>query len=249
MVSCVGSLTAIWGQRPRTDQDRLRATIVLAAAAGQANAAIARRLGVCTYTARKWRSRSAIGRLARLKDAPRSGRPPSLPPRTGLRSSRACPTWTSSRPGSRAANRRILDAESVGQGTVLASPAFERVAHPTADAEGRRTPALRFGDPRVMALVGALCQTLLAATGLTNKNLRVLIAGLLGSAYAPGQMTCDLRRLPGPAHRRGPGAGPPTSAPRSWPSPATSMITPPGRASRRRVKLDTNVHKLTTEDR
>jgi hypothetical protein len=95
----------------------------------------------------------------------------------------------------RAANRRILDVERAGQGTVLASPAFERVAHPSADAEGRRTPALRFGDPRVMALAGALCQTLLAATGFTNKNLRVLIAGLLGSAYTPGQMTYDLRRL------------------------------------------------------
>jgi len=95
----------------------------------------------------------------------------------------------------RAANRRILETERAGQGTVLASPAFERVAHPTADAEGRRTPALRFGDPRVMALAGALCQTLLAATGFTNKNLRVLIAGLLGSTYTPGQMTYDLRRL------------------------------------------------------
>ena len=95
----------------------------------------------------------------------------------------------------RAANRRILEAERAGQGTVLASPAFERVAHPSVDAEGRRTPALRFGDPRVMALAGALCQTLLAATGFTNKNLRVLIAGLLGSTYTPGQMTYDLRRL------------------------------------------------------
>jgi hypothetical protein len=38
-------------------------------------------------------------------------------------------------------------------------------------------------------------QTLLAATGFTNKNLRVLITGLLGSAYTPGQMTYDLRRL------------------------------------------------------
>jgi hypothetical protein len=83
----------------------------------------------------------------------------------------------------RAANRRILEAERAGQGTVPASPAFERIAHPTADAEGRRTPALRFGDPRVMALTGALCRTLLAATGLTSKNLRVLIARLLGSIY------------------------------------------------------------------
>jgi hypothetical protein len=75
------------------------------------------------------------------------------------------------------------------------SRTFRLIAHPSVDAEGRRTPALRFGDPRVMALTGALCHTLLAATGFTNKNLRVLIAGLLGSDYRPGQMTYDLRRL------------------------------------------------------
>src|SRR6266516_3768643 len=96
----------------------------------------------------------------------------------------------------RAANRRILEAERAGQGTVLASPAFERVAHPSVDTEGRRTPALRFGDPRAMALAGALCHTLLAATGFTNKHLRVLMTALLGgTAYTPGQMTYDLRRL------------------------------------------------------
>jgi hypothetical protein len=95
----------------------------------------------------------------------------------------------------RAVNTRMLDAERVGQGCVLASPALKRIAHPTVDTQGRRTPALRFGDPRVMALVGALCSTLLAATGFTNKHLRVLIAGLLGSDYRPHQMTYDLRRL------------------------------------------------------
>jgi hypothetical protein len=33
-------------------------------------------------------------------------------------------------------NQRILQAERVGQGRVLASPAFERIAHPTVDAAG-----------------------------------------------------------------------------------------------------------------
>ncbi|MGB6577046.1 MAG: helix-turn-helix domain-containing protein [Streptosporangiaceae bacterium] len=41
-------------------RDRLRATIVLAAAAGQGNAAIARELRVCTGTVRKWRSGSPL---------------------------------------------------------------------------------------------------------------------------------------------------------------------------------------------
>jgi hypothetical protein len=42
-------------------RDRLRAKIVLAAAAGQANAAIAAELGICTDTVRKWRGRFAGG--------------------------------------------------------------------------------------------------------------------------------------------------------------------------------------------
>jgi hypothetical protein len=95
----------------------------------------------------------------------------------------------------RACNKRILETERAGQGTVLASPAFERIAHPSVTADGRRTPALRFGDPRVMALAGALCNTLLTATGITSKSLRALMAGLMNAPYTPGQMTYDLRRL------------------------------------------------------
>jgi hypothetical protein len=95
----------------------------------------------------------------------------------------------------RACNRRILEAERAGQGTILASPAFERIAHPSVDDGGRRTPALRFGDPRVMALAGALAQMLLPATGITNKSLRALMTALLHAPYTPGQMTYDLRRL------------------------------------------------------
>ena len=46
-----------------------------------------------------------------------------------------------------------------------------------------------------MALAGALCTTLLAATGITSKSLRALMTGLLHAPYTPGQMTYDLRRL------------------------------------------------------
>jgi hypothetical protein len=95
----------------------------------------------------------------------------------------------------RAVNRRILEAERAGQGTVLASPAFERIAHPAVDADGRRTPALRFGDPRVMALAGALTTTLFAATGITSKSLRAMMTGLTCAPYTPNQATYDLRRL------------------------------------------------------
>ena len=49
----------------------------------------------------------------------------------------------------RAINTHVLQAERVGQGCVLANPVFERIAHPTVDAEGRRATAMRFGDSRV----------------------------------------------------------------------------------------------------
>jgi hypothetical protein len=91
-------------------------------------------------------------------------------------------------------NRRMVDAFRVGQGCVLASPAFERVARPTL-VEGRRAPALRFGDPRVQALVGALCAAQHVVAGFTNRSLRARVATLFGAPYSTGQMSYDLRRL------------------------------------------------------
>jgi hypothetical protein len=91
-------------------------------------------------------------------------------------------------------NRRMVDAFRVGQGCVLASPAFERVARPTVE-DGRRAPALRFGDPRVMALAGALCACLHLVGGFTNRSLRAQVSTLLGVAYSTSQMTYDLRKL------------------------------------------------------
>jgi transposase len=53
----------------------LRARIVLAAAGGMANAAIARDLGCSVAMARAWRGRFAVRGIAGLFDKPRSGRP------------------------------------------------------------------------------------------------------------------------------------------------------------------------------
>ena len=91
-------------------------------------------------------------------------------------------------------NRRLLDHEHVGQGCVLASPAFERIARPSL-VDGRRAPALRFGDPRVQALAGALAVSLHAVTGITNKSLRALMTGLLGQPYSMNRASYDLTRL------------------------------------------------------
>ena len=91
-------------------------------------------------------------------------------------------------------NCRLLDHEHVGQGCVLASPAFERIARPSI-TDGRRAPAIRFGDPRVQALAGALAITAHLVGGFTNRSLRPLVAGLLGEPYSQSRCRYDLRRL------------------------------------------------------
>ncbi|QZS52994.1 IS630 family transposase [Rhodococcus opacus] len=58
----------------------LRAVIVLLAADGESNAAIADELGICVDTARKWRARFCAKGIKGLVDAPRSGRPPVYTP-------------------------------------------------------------------------------------------------------------------------------------------------------------------------
>ncbi len=95
----------------------------------------------------------------------------------------------------RAVNERLLHTERAGQGCVLANPVFERIAHPTVDAAGRRATAMRFGDSRVQALAGALCVTVGAVTGITNRSLRALMTGLLGAPYSMIQASYDLARL------------------------------------------------------
>ena len=108
-----------------------------------------------------------------------------------------CAAWAicpNSKRKARDVNRRLLDHEHVGQGCVLASPAFERIARPSL-VDGRRAPALRFGDPRVQALAGALAITAHLIGGFTNRPLRPLVAGLLGEPYSQARCCYDLRRL------------------------------------------------------
>jgi hypothetical protein len=95
----------------------------------------------------------------------------------------------------RAVNARLLHTERAGQECVFDSPAFARISRPTLTGDGRRAPALRFGDPRVQALAGALASTLCAVAGITNKSLRALMTGLLGVPYTTSQASYDLARL------------------------------------------------------
>jgi hypothetical protein len=94
----------------------------------------------------------------------------------------------------RQVNQRLLMIERAGQDCAIGSALFERIHQPY-NREGQRTGALRFGDPRATALAGALCTTLHAVTGFSNRSLRGLVAGHLGQDYTASQMSYDLRRL------------------------------------------------------
>jgi hypothetical protein len=95
----------------------------------------------------------------------------------------------------RAINDRLLHTEIAGQGTVLVSPVIERITRPTVTGDGRKAPALRFGDLRVQALAGATAAMLFTVTGITNRSLRALMTGLLHRPYSMNQASYDLARL------------------------------------------------------
>jgi hypothetical protein len=71
----------------------------------------------------------------------------------------------------RAVNGRLLMMQRAGQGCAIETMLFERVSQPCV-REGQQTGALRFGDPRAMALAGALC--CLASSGLASDGARGL---------------------------------------------------------------------------
>jgi hypothetical protein len=95
----------------------------------------------------------------------------------------------------RAINARLMETETAGQGTALVSPVIERITRPTLTGQGRKAPALRFGDLRVRALAGAIAAMLFTVTGITNRSLRALMTGLLHRPCSMNQASYDLSRL------------------------------------------------------
>ena len=95
----------------------------------------------------------------------------------------------------RAVNAFLLQTETAGQDTVLVSPVIERITRPTLTQDGRKAPALRFGDLRVQALAGAVAAMLFTVPGITSRTLRGLMTGLLNRPYSMNQASYDLSRL------------------------------------------------------
>jgi hypothetical protein len=96
-----------------------------------------------------------------------------------------------------AANRRLLDVQRLTADCRDGAEVLATLGRPHEQA-GRRVPALRFEDPRVQALCGALVLFRLLPHGFSQRELRAQLAPLLGltsDRLSPGRMTYDLRRL------------------------------------------------------
>jgi hypothetical protein len=91
-------------------------------------------------------------------------------------------------------NRKLLEVERVSHHCVLTQDALDRLQRPTIET-GQRVSALRFGDPRVMALCQAITGFAHLPRGFRNRDLRPHVEALLGRPYSSAQMTYDLRRL------------------------------------------------------
>lgn len=96
-----------------------------------------------------------------------------------------------------AINRRLLEAQQLSHDCTVGENTFRTLQSPVID-KAQRAAALRFGDPRVLALFQVLVLFCLLPEGFRNRDLREHYACLLGrdpTALTQGQMTYQLRRL------------------------------------------------------
>ncbi len=96
-----------------------------------------------------------------------------------------------------AANRRLLEVEKLSHDCHVGAERFQTLQQPV-EVDGQRGSALRFGDPRVQALLAVLVLFCLQPEGFRNQQLRPLLAQFLGlkaDDITRGRMSYDLRRL------------------------------------------------------
>lgn len=117
-------------------------------------------------------------------------------------------------------NRRLLEVERVSHNSGLSGDSIDQkrrepqtlspdkmtyaaaslvsVVQPTVTEDGKKSPGLKYGQPRVTALLLALTLFHHLINGFRNSDLRSHVADLLGvdtAEYTSNQMTYDLRRL------------------------------------------------------
>jgi len=102
--------------------------------------------------------------------------------------------WRALRKVGAATNARFLAALGEGQLGLPDAATLESVVLPTTH-DGQRAPGLRFGEPRVMALLASVAAFSHVMGGLTNKALRQHMAAHWNPDYSSAQASYDLRRL------------------------------------------------------
>ncbi len=93
------------------------------------------------------------------------------------------------------ANRRLLGVQRLSHNPIRAAQAFTALNDPVITDTGTRIPGLRFTDRRAQALLHTLLVFHLLPHGFANRDLRTLLAPMLGLAPATitaGQMSYDL---------------------------------------------------------
>jgi hypothetical protein len=96
-----------------------------------------------------------------------------------------------------AANRRVLEVETLTHDALLAEETLQQLQRPRV-VEGQRVAALRMADPNVQALWRALLLFELLPAGFSNRQLRLHFAQILGvpaEDFTQGRMSYQLRRL------------------------------------------------------
>jgi hypothetical protein len=95
----------------------------------------------------------------------------------------------------RTANQRLCDAQAADAQPAPDVVTLNQMTRPSLSDDGQRTPALRFGDPRVTALMSSIVGFCHLVAGFDNHTLTQLMASLLDTPYTNRQATYDLRRL------------------------------------------------------
>ena len=124
--------------------------------------------------------------------------------------------WHALRAVGERANQRLCDAQAADARPAPDVVTLTEVTRPSTTTDGQHAPALRFGDPRVMALMAAIVGFTHLLTGFDNKTLTGLMGSLLDAPYTSRQATYDLRRLTPQGPHRTASAQPPLPTHPAW---------------------------------
>lgn len=103
--------------------------------------------------------------------------------------------WHALRAVGESANRCLCDAEASDAQPTPDVATFDRVTRPSTTEDGLQAPGLRFGDPRVMAVLSSLVGFCHLVAGFTNSQMVERVSSLTNGPYSSRQATYDLRRL------------------------------------------------------